>query len=91
MLKYQENWHFNIYEHGFYSHLNLAAFLTLLPHRDGCQTIKNTENDKECHVVDSNLPSSRCVFKVLLECLSLINFSINFHKFILLLNLRKSN
>ena len=91
MLKYLENWHFNIYEHGFYSHLNLAAFLTLLPHRDGCQTVKNTENGKECYIVDSNRLSSRCVFKVLLECLSLLNFSKPFHNFILLLNLRKTN
>ena len=42
-------------------------------------------------VIDSNLLSSRCVFKVLLEFLSLINFSDNFHNFIMLSNLLKSN
>ena len=47
---------------------------------------------KHCKVVvDSSLLSSRCVFKVLLEFLSLINFSNNFHDYIILLNLLKSN
>ena len=43
------------------------------------------------NVVDSNLLSSPCVFKVLLEFLSLINFSNNFHSSISLLYLLKSN
>ena len=46
-------------------------------------------------VVDSYLQicssSSRCVFKVSLKFLSLVNFTNNFHNFIILLNLLKSN
>ena len=47
----------------------------------------------DCNVVvDSNLQvRARCVFKVSLEFLSLINFSNNFHNFMILLNLLKSN
>ena len=46
---------------------------------------------KFCNVIDSNLLSSRFVFKVILEFLSLINFSNNFHNFMILLILLKSN
>ena len=46
----------------------------------------------ECKVVvDSNLQSSRCVFKVSLAFLSIVNFTNNFHNFIILLNLLKFN
>ena len=45
-----------------------------------------------CNVIDDSiLLSSHCVFKVLLEYLSLVNFSNNFHNYIILLNLLKSN
>ena len=43
-----------------------------------------------CDVLDSNLLSSRFFFKVSIEFLS-FQFNINFQKYILLLNLLKSN
>ena len=45
----------------------------------------------KCNVVGCTLLSLRCVFKVLLEFLSLTNFSNNFHNFIILLNLPELN
>ena len=50
---------------------------------------------KFCHycnvVVDSNLQVRVVFFKVSLEFLSLVNFTNNFHNFIILLNLLKFN
>ena len=58
----------------------------------GCIFVNSEAFNDSCNVVvDSYLLSSRCVFKVLLEFLSLINFSNNFHNFIILLNLSKFN
>ena len=57
-----------------------------------CTSRIHFDNVTLCNVVvDSNLQDRVVFSKFFLEFLSLINFSNNFHNFIILLNLLKSN